>query len=364
MKKKSDAFAGFPQKNLENYLFEKTYGCLAMGAIGDALGMPAHDMTRQEIIKRFGKPIDDFQPPFDDSRVHKKLKAGQVTDDTLLTLATARAAIDHQGKVHPRIMADYIMAAVNQAFEQGLDTLFGQNTKAALAVFSLKKDPFKILRQEKSPMVGATNGGAMRIAPIGLIHPGDPAGAVRDAARACLPTHGTQTGIAAAAALAGAIAEAMDPQATVFTVLQRALQAAEAGERIGMKISRNVPLPSVPARIRLAVSLVLTARSPEEACESLARIIGLGLPAYESIPTALGIFVAYKGDPVRCVLAGANIGNDTDTIASMVGSLSGTFSGIQAVPLKWLKTIEKINQLDLEKTARALTRIALARVRK
>ncbi len=348
-----------PKNDVEGFVYAKILGCLAMVAIGDALGMPAHDMTREEIKVRFGKPISSFKPPFKDSRVHKTLKAGQITDDTRLTLATAKAYIDHNGKITPQMMTEYIAVAVNQAFQEGLDTLFGQSTKTALKAFNSGQDPIKASLLEKSPQIGATNGGAMRISPAGLIHPGDLHGTVLEAVTACLPTHGTQTGISAACAIAGGIAEAMNPQATVFSIIKAALIGAEEGEMAGRKIGRTVPLPSVPKRIRLAVSLALKAGSPEEACREFSQIIGIGLPAYESIPTALGIFLVCEGDPVQCVLAGANIGNDTDTIASMTGALAGAFKGFEAVPPEWMEKIEKVNQLGLAKTAKSLTRIAL-----
>ena len=111
---KKNLFAGMPKKDVEGFVYDKILGCLAMVAIGDALGMPAHDMTREEIKVRFGKPISSFRPPFKDSRVHRTLKAGQITDDTRLTLATAKAYIDHNGKITPQVMTEYIAAAVNQ----------------------------------------------------------------------------------------------------------------------------------------------------------------------------------------------------------------------------------------------------------
>lgn len=343
----------------ERVLFEKILGCLSMVAIGDALGMPAHDMTREEIQERFGKPIASFQAPFKDSRVHKALKAGQITDDTRLTLALAKAYIENKGKITPQLSTAYIAAAVNEAFQEGLETLFGMSTKQALWAFNSGQDPIKTGLREKSPMIGSTNGGAMRVSPVGLIHPGNLRGAVQDAAASCLSTHPTQAGISAACAIAAGVAEAMTPQATVFSIVKASLSGAEEGEILGKKIARTVPVPSVPMRIRLAISLALKSTKGEEACEEFSKVIGTGLPAYESIPTAIGIFLACEGDPEECVKSGANIGNDTDTIASMAGALAGAFKGFSQVPAKWYQTIEKVNHLHLAATAKQLTKISL-----
>ena len=342
----------------EQVLYEKILGCLAMVAIGDALGMPAHDMTQEEIKNRFGKPISSFMAPFKDSRVHKALQAGQVTDDTRLTLAMAKAYIENDGKITPQLITETIASAVNEAFQEGLETLFGLSTKAALNAFNSGQDPIKTGLLERSPRVGTTNGGAMRISPVGLIHPGDLRSAVRDAAAACLATHGTQAGISAACAIAGGVAEAVMPQATVFSIVKAALSCAEEGEILGKKIARTVPVPSVPLRIRLAITLALESRTTEGAGKQFSEIIGTGLPAYESIPTAIGIFLSCEGDPVECVKMGANIGNDTDTIASMAGALAGAFKGVTHVPDKWVQKIEKVNRLYLAETAGQLTGIA------
>lgn len=343
----------------ERFLSEKILGCLAMVAIGDALGMPAHDMTREEIKDRFGKPISSFMAPFKDSRVHRTLQAGQITDDTRLTLAMAKAYIENDGKITPQVITEYIAAAVNEAFQEGLETLFGMSTKEALRAFNSGQDPIKTSRLQKSPQIGATNGGAMRISPVGLVHPGDLRSTIRDAAAACLATHGTQAGISGACAIAAGVAEAMMPQATVFSIVKASLSGAEEGEILGKRLARTVPVPSVPLRIRLAISLALKSKTTEEASERFSKIIGTGLPAYESIPTAIGIFLSCGGDPVECVKMGANIGNDTDTIASMTGALAGAFKGFTQVPATWYKKVEKVNQLHLSETAGKLTKIAL-----
>ena len=198
----------------------------------------------------------------------------------------------------------------------------------------------------------------MKIAPAGLVHPGDPDAAIRDAATICLPSHCTQTAMAAAGAMAAGVAEAMSPAADVFSVVRAALHGARKGEDLGRKMGRTLPLPSVPKRIELAVSLALRAEDTEAANRLFADIIGAGLPAYESIPTALGIFVAAGGDPYKSVIAGANVGYDTDTIASMAGALAGALRGFDAVPMNLFREVEKVNGLDLENTARSLGQIA------
>lgn len=330
-----------------------------MVAIGDALGMPAHDMTPGEIKARFGGRIRTFKVPPRDSRVHAGMRAGQVTDDTGLTLTLARTYIETQGKMDAHRVAQSITDWVERATEKGLAAMIGMSTKQAVRLLRDGVDPRKVCYQDKNPMMGATNGGAMKIAPVGLVHPGNMEAVVRDTAQVCLPTHGTQTAISAASAIAAGVSEALMPHATVFSVIQAALQGAVKGEREGARCARRAPLPSVPERIKLALSIVLGSSSVREATCRLSEIVGTGLPAYESVPTAIGIFLAWQGDPRRCVLEGANIGNDTDTIASMAGALAGALKGFKDVPKDWFRIVEEVNGLNLISMAEALFEISI-----
>jgi ADP-ribosylglycohydrolase len=335
-----------------------------MVAIGDALGMPCHDMTIDEIRERFKGPVKTFHPPFDDTRVHSNLGAACITDDTILTLALATAYIQNNGQITPSSICTCFLESYQHAVDAGCGTMFGPSTRRALEVVAAGNDPVKTGLAEKHPLSGASNGAAMRIAPAGLVHPGDLDAAIDDAVTVCLPSHCTQTAMASASAIAAGVAEALSDDANVFSVVQAALYGARRGEALGKKKARTVPLPCVADRIELAVSLALKARDPEEANRLLANIIGTGLSAYESIPTAVGIFVAAAGDPRQCVISGANVGYDTDTIASMAGALAGALNGFDKVPNELFQEVKKTNSLGLEETAAGLEQIARKNLQK
>ena len=342
---------------MDSELYKKILGCLSMVAIGDALGMPCHDMTIDEIQERFGGPVRTFRPPFDDTRVHRNFTAGQITDDTLLTLAVADAYIQNHGSISSELVSRCLWESYRKALAAGNGAMFGPSTRRAMDALAAGGDPVKSGLEEKNPMSGASNGAAMKIAPAGLMHPGDPDGAVQDAVMISLPSHGTQTAIAAAGAIAAGIARALSPGADVYSVVRAALLGARLGEAAGMQRARTVPLPSVAQRMELAIELALRAGDPDAASRLFSNIIGTGLPAYESIPTAVGIFMACEGDPEKCVAAGANVGNDTDTIASMAGALAGALKGSDAVPQDLLREVQTVNDLDLESVAANLERI-------
>lgn len=328
-----------------------------MVAIGDALGMPGHDLTAEQIKNRFKGILKTFQPAPENSRVHNGFKPGQITDDTILTLSVVRAYTESNGRISPRIIAEQTAEAVKKYSALGADKMFGPSTRSAVEKFLAGCDPERMSIEENHPMTGSSNGAAMKISPVGLVHPGNPDRVLEDTLAVCLPSHATQTGIAAAAAIAFGVAAAMRPGADVFSVFKAAVKGAEKGDALGRERARTVALPSVPEKIKLAVSLAVRAKSVSEGGRLFADIIGTGLPAYESIPTAIGIFVVCGGDPEQCVITGANVGYDTDTIASMAGGMAGAFKGFGAVPNDLFRKVQEVNNLDLEKIAADLQQV-------
>jgi ADP-ribosylglycohydrolase len=343
---------------MENRLHRKILGCLGAVAIGDALGMPCHDMTSDEIRRRFGGRVRAFHPPFGDTRVHGGLGAARVTDDTLLTLAVADAYLQNDGRITSAAVAAGLLQSYQRARDAGCGTMFGPSTRRAAEAIAAGRDPVQTGLTGKHPMACASNGAAMKIAPAGLVHPADPDAAIADAVTISLVSHGTQTAIAAACAVAAGVAEAMAEGADVFSVVRAALYGAREGERIGRQRARTVPLPSVARRIELAVGLALKAEDAAAAGRSLADMIGTGLAAYESIPTAIGLFVAAAGDPLESVIGGANVGYDTDTIAAMAGALAGALKGFEAVPADLFAQVGQANDLGLDAVAQGLAHIA------
>ncbi|HBL51289.1 MAG TPA: ADP-ribosylglycohydrolase, partial [Firmicutes bacterium] len=67
---------------------------MASIAIGDALGFPGHDLTQEEIARRFNGPLTAFHDALPDNPYHEGVTAGSITDDTMMTLLFAEAMLD------------------------------------------------------------------------------------------------------------------------------------------------------------------------------------------------------------------------------------------------------------------------------
>ncbi|VTR44556.1 ADP-ribosylglycohydrolase [Serratia fonticola] len=61
--------------------------------------------------------------------------------------------------------------------------------------------------------------------------------------------------------------------------------------------------------------------------------------------------------PIRLMLLfpQLNIGNDTDTVATMVGAISGAFHGAAALPADYLSILDRMNHFSLEALAGSIT---------
>lgn len=334
-----------PRVEFDDRLLGRIHGCLAGVAVGDALGMPMAGWTPSEVRRRYGK-VTTLIAPVKDHPLHGNLPLGSITDDTQLTMAIVDMILV-DGAVNHRGMADRIVNWVAQ--NNLLETrILGPSTKAAVRDLIAGRDPSETGR------MGTTNGGAMKITPIGVINVARPmAKLVDDVEETCMPTHYTGVAIAASCAVAAAVAEALRPGATVTSVISSSRRAARLGEGRGAQLA----YPNVEKRITMATRIAQS-KAPERAAEELYDRIGADISSSDAIPTALGLFVAGGGDPMKTITLTANMGGDTDTIGAMAGGIAGAYAGIGDFPRSILDTVERVNGLDLADKSRHLLEYA------
>ena len=73
-------------------------------------------------------------------------------------------------------------------------------------------------------------------------------------------------------------------------------------------------------------------------------------------PAVIGLCVAAKGNAVDGICAAVNIGDDTDTVATMVGGILGALHGADAFPEHYFKVIEEANGFGLDALAEKMVR--------
>lgn len=345
-----------PSPTQESVNLEKRIlGSLTCAAIGDALGAPTEQRSVLENRRLFGHRVEKFFEPPADSPYAKGRKAGQITDDSSQMFLLAEAFIAGGGSITARAVADMLLAWSNTEY---YPRFAGPSTRRAIDALRDGADPQTLGAQGRETNVGTTNGGSMRVAPAGLVHPGDPTAAVHTAAITCMPSHFTSIGVSGAGAIAAAVSVAVTDGATVVDVVRAALHGARLGSKIGAEQGREVAGPDVAERIETAAAIGLTSPDIDTAIERITKRIGTGLPTVESVPAAIGFFVAANGDPRHTVIATATAGDDSDTVGCMAGSIAGAFRGIAAVPTDLRDTVRRANNLDLESLAARLASVA------
>ena len=337
---------------MKDKLAAGVYGSLMGVAVGDAMGMPSSLLSPGEIREQLGV-ITGFLAAPPGHLTHAGLPAGSVTDDTGQTVAVAKAIIAEKGKVVPETIAGEILNWARQGgFLAPESMILGPSSRAALLQLG------NGVPAAKAGMFGETNGAAMRISPVGLIHPGNVEGAVADTELCCLPTHGTSVAISGAAAISAAIATAL----TADTSLAQIVTAAKRGADLGTALGRRVAAPSISRRIDWALGMIASG-DEEGAARDLYELVGTTVAITETVPVAMALLILAGGDPMKTALLAANLGGDCDTVGAIACSIAGAYAGINAFPDPIIEQIEEVNRLGLEDIARALTKIALQQVR-
>ncbi|UCF95852.1 MAG: ADP-ribosylglycohydrolase family protein [Spirochaetaceae bacterium] len=332
-------------------LYEHILGGLLGQACGDAFAMSAL-LHPKDTWRHYGGWLSDFQPGPEGHPAHEGLPAARVTDDTEQAFALAARIIREGG-----VTVEGAAAALLSWYESvdGDNAPFvGPSTRKACQALKRGEDP------RETGRTGDTNGGAMRICPVGLIHPGDPAAAVRDTALACCPSHFTDVAVSAAAAVAAAVAAALQPGISLQQVIAAGRQAAVDGRTLGSPWFGA----SIPRRIDLALDLVRGADVTDSEdlirrIEDLYDLVGSTLAASEAVPSAFGILRLAEGDPLLCARYAAALSGDADTVAAMACAIAGSWRGADAFPDDRVAALRRGNpDLDFEGVARGLTELA------
>jgi ADP-ribosylglycohydrolase len=309
-------------------------GALYGLAVGDALGMPTQMLSREQIRDRWGGLLAGFEPAPSGHPIAAGMPVGAVTDDTEQAVLLARLLVSGHGTVDPRELAEALVRWERDMAERGSLDLLGPSTKRAVAAVLAGAPP------NEAGATGATNGAAMRIAPVGIavaVPSATPAGLstlVDLVQAASFVTHNTGIALAGAAAVAGAVSAGVSG-AGIAEATALAVQAARVAARRGHWVAGA----DVAARLEWATSLV-AGRDEAEAAELIYTLVGTSLATQESVPAAFAVLAAVPDDPWRACLLAASLGGDCDTIAAMAGAVAGACHGVDAFPADAIAVID------------------------
>lgn len=292
--------------NMGPNMLSRFRGAMIGSAIGDAIGMPVETLSREVIKEKFGH-IEGFMP-----KVTKKGQKpeGSWTDETYLSMLTAKSIIENQGMNIEDITNKYIEA---------LNYDFGLAGTTRLALEQRKNGKDVIM---KGRHAGA--GSAARITPVALFGYRDLA-SLRTASEAVSRiTHQDNDAVAGAVAVACSLRMALRGSLRVGT----------------HAFWLNNIMTEMNSNLYYSFLLMNDLLHRGLETEDGIREIGTDGATMRIVPSALYAFMNTPSRFELSILAAVNAGGDTDTRAAIVGALSGAYNGIEGIPSKWVKKVQ------------------------
>lgn len=326
---------------------DRILASLSLAGMGDALGAPTEQWTIDEITATFGGLVTRFEQPTEDTFAGANAgKRGEVTDDASQMYYLARALLAAEGRLDHDAWVRCLLDWVDTSPKAGF---MGPSTAGIVKALQEGGDTADVgvigRSRRKMTTVGITNGAAMRVAPAGLVHPGDLQAACEQALVTCLPSHDTEVAISAACSIAAAVSQALVSH-TLDDVVAAAVEGGRIGERLARAQARTVAGPSYLARLDMAIDIARTSRDDLGFMRRMEALVGNSVLAAESVPAAIGVLVYTQGDPLRTIAVAASMGNDTDSIATMAGAIAGARAGTRALPQALLADFRAVNERE------------------
>lgn len=296
-------------------LFDHALGAYLGLALGDALGATVEFMTRGEIAQRYGRHTEITGGGW------LKLAAGQVTDDTTMSLALGDALL--QGARNGRPFDAQLMAEAFARWWRGKPVDCGNTCRRGILRYLREgslEGPFNA--------GDAGNGALMRNLPVVLATLGRP-------------------GLLQRVSLAQAHITHHHPLSDAATLA--------FGEMVHGMLGTAEPTQARGACHRIAEALV--EREPRFRFDPYpGRASGY---VVDTVQTVLHHFLAAR-DFESAVVGAVNEGDDADTTGALAGMLAGALCGAQALPRRWLARLDRQVRLAITEQTSALLALALA----
>ena len=277
-------------------LLSRFRGALHGVAVGDALGAPVEFMTQGEILSKYGTLKEMVGGGW------LRLKPGQVTDDTEMTLCIARALFKYGGWEIKAIADNFASWLRSKPID------VGDTCRRGIRDYMLKG-----VTETAPNQWDAGNGALMRMVPVALFTNGDNA------------------------------------------LLERCcIEQAH--------LTHNHPLSDAACicygkLVHLALAGASKYRLHQEVAGLLQRFPAFRFDPYKGLATGYVVdtfqtvcHYFFRGrDFEECIVGAVNQGGDSDTTGAIIGGLAGAYYGMEGIPKRWTR---KIDPLLLEELAR------------
>lgn len=321
-------------------LKDRFLGAWVGGGLGDAMGAGVEGYLPDDFVQAFGKEvIDGYVEPF--ASRNEGFQRGQFTDDTETKVAIAQTLIGQQN-FDPHQIAKSLGRLVGEIdMRQRIDTGYGINTLNVGRALNVGVD------WRLSGRPGTSSGSAMRAAVIGMVNIYRPDLILEQAKVQSRITH-VQT-----SAQASSIAVALAVQ-RVLMMTEEEKRSLIADPSSKEEFVRHIALDIAKVDIDFSDKLEELIPLLNGNRDALTSKFGRG-GAIGVVALALYYFLKTPDSFETTILGSINHGGDTDTIASISGTLSGAFNGLAAVKsYQAEKAIPLLGHEILEETAAGL----------
>ena len=282
-------------------------------AVGDALGATVEFMTAREIQQQFGQHRDIVGGGW------LKLKTGAVTDDTQMSLALG-AAILESGGWNLHTVAEHWLAWLRS---KPVD--IGNTCRRGITRY-MRDGSLATPYNEGD----AGNGALMRNLPAVLFAFGDPVLLERCSLEQAHLTHN----------------HPFSDSATLTFAAMTADLLRNEDPRAGLKMIRTH-------------AKALIARHRQFRFDPYPRLSS----AYvvDTVQTVLHSFFATDSFE-DCLIHTVNLGGDADTTGAIAGMLAGAHYGVEAIPVRWLRKLDRPVRGQVEQQTLALLELGMQRI--
>lgn len=255
--------------------------------------------------------------------VTQMYEGAKSTDDTEFAILTAQTLLDWRGELTTQRVAEswrkYILG------QGGMGDRGGKPLYGAVANLARGIDP---------PFTGIDNpqndddGAAMRIAPVGILCAGDPDRACLISGVEAQISH-ARDGIWGAQAVAASVAVALD-EASPHEIVAMGAAQVPSDSWLGRALER-------------ALAICQKYPTIEDAWEPLHTELWNPIHSMvaEALPQAYAILLLTGGDFRKGMFWACNFGRDADTIAALVGAMSGAHQGCRVIPPEWVAKVRR-----------------------
>lgn len=302
---------------------------------GDAIGKQTETLSPEDILEWYPKGVKGFHGRIGDIipryiNGSYKWRIGETTDDTEQTMAVAKAIIK-EGKVIHSAVGEELLRCRKSSHPTLAIWRFQQQRDSNLVCFE-----------------GDGCGAAMRVTPVGVSYCCDNLyRLVAGVFEASIPTHGGQTAICAASAVAATISVAIDGYPSE-EVLRAAIEAAKEAEKYRPSTSEE--------NIAQAISQIHRDLSTQNEL-TIDYLLQHYFPSRTAVIVPLAIALALVTESAdQTILLAANLGGDTDTVASIGGAIAGAMFP-DTVNEDWYRSVTKINGSELLSLVKSLVSV-------